>query len=189
VIPVSTPQADRVAERFPLSEAERNLVAQVVPGGPDGWLLFAGAVQPKILQAYAAGEISERRALECARRTALGCTTAQRITLLGVFAEQLLQIKPRVLNAKRPPHPEALRDAAVSIVEFIREVNPTMPLLPQRSGRVEGAFVFSEARRLLRPLGFFGSRDMPTALTLHRWWVDWRKANGERRPRGRPRKA
>jgi hypothetical protein len=173
-------------ERFPLTTEERSIAAQVIPGAADAWRRFAGAMQAKILQAYAAGEISERHALECARRTALGCTTAERISLLGVFAEQMLRLKPRVLNAKRPPLPEALRDAAVSIVEYVRELNPTIPFAPQRSGSDRD--VFSVAREMLMPLGFFRPADMPSAPTLHRWYLDWRKANGETRPRGRPRK-
>lgn len=166
-------------EIFPLTEEEKNRLARLPgPASTDDWLVTAKSLQRNLIQAYADRAITFRRLMEVVRSTSLGCTTQNRVTLLGVAAETALRTKPSLplRNGKRPRYPMALKIAAVDMVERIRELSPDANLLPC----LELAVQWIEVLRLFTV--------PPNVRTLNRWYIERRSALGRGTPRGRPRK-
>lgn len=170
-------------EAFPLTKEEQHRLNELAklpgPASTADWLAFATSIQRHLLEALADGDVTFQRFMLMSRATSLGCTTKERITLLGVAAERGLTIRfnlPRRIG-RRPVYPLALTFAVVDLVEGIRTASPEDNLL----SCIEAAANWLSVMRLFR--------NPPNVRTIQGWYIARRKGLGRATPRGRPKKA
>lgn len=164
----------------PLSDADR-MRRDVVPfhATKEQWAEYAASVRACALHDYKAGELTLRRTLEVVLAAAFTLPAVDRVLLLGATAAEVLQTtRPKGLNRKRPPYPEALKQAAVDLIIIVRNDNPADSLRE----------VVKVARDWLTTVQLFSKVEPPTEETLYRWYLKRARETGQSRPRGRPRR-
>jgi hypothetical protein len=174
------------AERnFHLNEEEQKrleIAQRTMVRDPMYWARLAVATHQFILQAYIDRDLTFRELIEVTNSTALGCSAAHRVTMLGIAAATARDaVRKRPRNRRAPQYPLALKHVAVVIVIELKEQMAWLPLNSEK-----GDSVLARAVEWIRAAGFFAKP--PSRKTLHEWYVARLRELGTAAPRGRPRK-
>lgn len=158
---------------FALTAAERSRLDAAPFRGTDerGWALFAAKMQEQILSGYADGEMDLRRALEVMRACSLGCSVKNRIVIMALMVEQALRKTPRNLNRRRPPHPTWLRRSAVTLLQVVREQDPSVPIAPHHHNQWTTP-ILDTAIAWLAALGLVDDAHPIQPRTLYAWYLE-----------------
>jgi hypothetical protein len=177
-----TKDPELLKDIFPLTAMQRARLEHL-SADPADWREFAGGLHKHILKAYADHHLSFEEMIRLTNETAIGCTTADRVSLLGVAAaDGLIAADKRGPAPKsRPPlYPMTLKCVAVDFMLMVEERYEGLPLDSD-----VGPSVLSMALDWVEKVRLFLG-PLPQKKTLRGWYV----ANNPalRRPRrpGRP---